>query len=162
MQWSFVYFDPTLVSALTRSMLTEPEIWGILLLRITSFLISNRFQDAGAVIQCCSEDVICSKWHSRHWSGTWFQAQFLNNRLGIFQNGSKPTSQMAPFTANHWQFSEFLNECGEILSGTDVVLPDLVFVVFLGSCTNFRYLGWVLSICPCINKFWEGDAWGGL
>ena len=37
---------------------------------------------------------------------------------------------MAPFTPNHGQFSEFLNECGEILSGIDVVLRDLVLVVF--------------------------------
>ena len=144
MQWSFVYFDPTLVSALTRSMLTEPEISGILLLRITYCLISNHFQDAGAVIQCCSEDVICSKWHPRPWSGTWFRAQFLNNRLGIVQNGSKPTLQMAPFTPNRGQFSEFLNKCGEILSGTDVVLPDLVLAIF-----------WVVAR---ISDIWNGSC----
>ena len=103
----FWLFDSTLVSALEECMSIVTEIWGILLLGITSCLISNRFQDAGAVIQCCSEDVICSKWHPRPWSGTWFRAQFLNNRLGIVQNGSKPTSKMAPFTPNCGSFQNF-------------------------------------------------------
>ena len=55
----FWLFDSTLVSALEECMSTVTEIWGILLLRIISW-------DVGAVVQCCSEDVICSKWHSRH------------------------------------------------------------------------------------------------
>ena len=83
-----------------------------------------------------------AKWHSRPWSGTWFRAQFLSNRLGVIQNGLKPTSQMAMFTPSHGQFSEFLNECGEILSGTDMVLPDLVLAVF-----------WVVAQ---ISAFWDG------
>ena len=140
----FWLFESMVVSALEECMSTVTEIWGILLLGITSCLISNHFQDAGTVIQCCSEDVICSKWHSHHWSGTWFQAQFLSNRLGIVQNGSKPTSQMAPFTPNRGQFAEFLNACGEILSGTDMVLPDLVLAVF-----------WVVAQ---ISAFWDGSC----
>jgi len=53
---------------------------------------------------------------------------------------------MAPFTPNRGKFSEFLNECGEILSGTDVVFPDFGVGRFLGGCTNFSFLGWILSI----------------
>ena len=101
------------------------------------------FQMLMKIIQCYSVHVICSKWHFRPWSRTRFQAPFLNNRLRIAQNGSKPISQIAPFTLNHWHFLEFLNECGEILSRTDMVLPDLVLAVF-----------WVVNQ---ISAFWDGS-----
>ena len=39
-------FDPTLVSALTRYMLIEPAIWGILSTEEMSLLGSHRFPDA--------------------------------------------------------------------------------------------------------------------
>jgi len=51
---------------------------------------------------------------------------------------------MALFTPIRGQFSEFLNECGEILSGTDMVLPDLVLAVF-----------WVVAQ---ISAFWDGSC----
>ena len=46
MQWSFAHFDPTLVPALQRYMLTEPEILEILSTEEMSRLRSNRFPDA--------------------------------------------------------------------------------------------------------------------
>ena len=46
MQWSFGHFDPTLVPALQRHMLTEPEILGILSIEEMSLLGSHRFPDA--------------------------------------------------------------------------------------------------------------------
>ena len=61
----------------------------------------------------------------------------MSNRLGIIENGSKLTSQMAPFTPNRGKFPEFLTECGEILSETDMVFPDFGVGRFLGSCMNF-------------------------
>ena len=41
-------------------MSTDAEIWGILLPRIMSRLISSRFQDACEVIRCCFVAVKCS------------------------------------------------------------------------------------------------------
>ena len=42
-------------------MLTDVEIWGILLPEIMSCLDSNRFQDACEVTRCCFVAVICSR-----------------------------------------------------------------------------------------------------
>ena len=42
----FWLFHPTLVPALKRYMLTEPEIWGILSTEEMPHLVSNRFSDA--------------------------------------------------------------------------------------------------------------------
>ena len=44
---------------------------------------------------------------------------------------------MTPFTPIHEKFSKFLNECGEILSGIDMVFPDFGVGRFLGGGTNF-------------------------
>ena len=57
----FWLFDSMLVSALEGCMSTVIDIWRILFLKITSFLISNHFQDAGEVTQCCFVAIICSR-----------------------------------------------------------------------------------------------------
>ena len=59
----FWLFDSTLVPALKEYVLTDAEIWGILLLEIVSCLVSNHFQDAYEVTRCCLVVVICSRNH---------------------------------------------------------------------------------------------------
>ena len=145
-----------------RFMLAAPVIWGLWSTMEAFFLdFPSPSRCLRRLSRCCFRDDLHSRscyppflavygfqavWqcHSRPWSGTWFRAQFLSNRLGVTQNGSKPTSQMALFTPNRGQFSEFLNECGEILSRTDMVLPDLVLAVF-----------WVVAQ---ISAFWDGSC----
>ena len=62
---------------------------------------------------------------------------------------------MAPFTPIHRKFRiskrMFLNRIG-----TNVVFPYFGVGHFLGGCTNFWFLGWILSIYSCINKALEG------
>ena len=153
-------FFHVVVSALRRYV--EPAIWGILstveMFLLDSHHLPDAYEDYPVLFCPCHLLKVAFPSLIRNLISGSISEQLVGNYSKRFETHFA-NGPIYPYARAFFRISErmwrnpFWNRRGFARFGVGR---------FLGSCMNFRYLGWVLSICPCINKSWEGDTWGRL
>ena len=142
-RWFFWLLNLTLVPALNEHMLTDSDIWGIHLSKITNGFYAWSFQYGLWAISHHSNALFPPKVVALISSNLAmaFLSLIRNLILGsiseqLVENYSKwfkthfINGPIYPYT---WEILRILNECGEILFGIDVVFPDFGVGGFLSS-----------------------------